>query len=96
MSRPERAFFSDDSFKCLFDNYKNRVYGYVLTITRNPYSAEEITQEIFIKLLLSRQVEQTRISHLKGVSFAANKNEYFPIPQKEIGLNHNLVQNQGY
>jgi len=42
------------------------------------------------------QVEQTRIDHLKGVTFTANKNEYFPIPQKEIGLNHNLVQNPNY
>ncbi len=40
--------------------------------------------------------EATRIDHLKGVSFSANKNEYFPIPQFEINLNHNLVQNPGY
>jgi starch-binding outer membrane protein, SusD/RagB family len=42
------------------------------------------------------QTEQTRIDHLKGVTFSANKNEYFPIPQKELGLNHNLKQNPGY
>jgi hypothetical protein len=42
------------------------------------------------------QKEQTRIDHLKGVSFTPQKNEYFPIPQKEIGLNHYLVQNPGY
>jgi hypothetical protein len=42
------------------------------------------------------QVEQTRIDHLKGVTFTAGKNEYFPIPQKEIGLNKNLKQNPMY
>jgi starch-binding outer membrane protein, SusD/RagB family len=42
------------------------------------------------------QTEQTRIDHLKGVRFTENKNEYFPIPQSEIGLNHNLIQNPGY
>lgn len=42
------------------------------------------------------QTEQKRIDHLKGVSFTPNKNEYFPIPQYEINLNHNLVQNPGY
>lgn len=42
------------------------------------------------------QKEQSRIDHLKSVTFSANKNEYFPIPQKEIGLNHNLKQNTGY
>ena len=42
------------------------------------------------------QTEQTRIDHLKGVTFSTNKNEYFPIPQKELGLDHNLKQNPGY
>jgi starch-binding outer membrane protein, SusD/RagB family len=42
------------------------------------------------------QVEQTRIDHIKGATFTAGKNEYFPIPQKEIGLNPNLKQNSGY
>lgn len=41
-------------------------------------------------------VEQTRIDHLKGVSFTPGKNEYFPIPQNELNLNHNLKQNSGY
>jgi starch-binding outer membrane protein, SusD/RagB family len=42
------------------------------------------------------QTEQKRIEHLKGVSFKADKNEYFPIPIKETDLNPNLVQNPGY
>jgi hypothetical protein len=42
------------------------------------------------------QTEQTRIDHLKGVTFTANKNEYYPIPQKELNLNHHLKQNPGY
>ena len=33
---------------------------------------------------------------LTGVTFAANKNEYFPIPQQELDLNPNLKQNHGY
>lgn len=40
--------------------------------------------------------EQKRIDHLKGVTFTASKNEYFPIPQTEMNLNKNLVQNAGY
>jgi RNA polymerase sigma-70 factor (ECF subfamily) len=45
---------NETDFKCLFDIYKNRLYGYVLTLTHSPYIAEEITQEIFIKLWLCR------------------------------------------
>jgi hypothetical protein len=33
---------------------------------------------------------------LNGVSFTANKNEYYPIPQQEIDLNPKLKQNPGY
>lgn len=40
--------------------------------------------------------EQTRIDHLKNTSFTKGKNEYFPIPQYELGLNRNLKQNPGY
>lgn len=44
----------EPDFKRLFDIYKNRVFGYVLALTHSPYIAEEITQEIFIKLWLCR------------------------------------------
>jgi RNA polymerase sigma-70 factor (ECF subfamily) len=37
-------------FLKLFEIYKAPVYDYVYNLTRNPYAAEEITQELFIKL----------------------------------------------
>lgn len=37
-------------FHTLYEKYKNPVYGYVLAITHSPHTAEEITQEIFMKL----------------------------------------------
>ncbi len=43
------------------------------------------------------QTEKDRLpADLTGVSFTANKNEYFPIPQVEIDLNSKLKQNAGY
>src|SRR5215469_689859 len=74
MNTPESVFFSAESFKCLFDNYKNRVYGYVLTITRSPYAAEEITQEIFIKLWLSRDILKG-VDNIDGYIFATARNK---------------------
>lgn len=52
----DKVINHEDAFKRLFDTYKKRVYGYVLNITHSPYSSEEITQEIFIKLWLCRDV----------------------------------------
>jgi len=45
--------------------------------------------------------EKTRIAHLAGISFAAGKNEYFPIPQQEVDLSNQngtplLKQNPNY
>ncbi|HXB94498.1 MAG TPA: RNA polymerase sigma-70 factor [Puia sp.] len=74
MTKPERPIFSDQSFKCLFDNYKNRVYGYVFAITRSPYAAEEITQEIFIKLWLCRDVLQG-VDNIDGYVFTVARNK---------------------
>jgi hypothetical protein len=40
--------------------------------------------------------EKNRIDHLKAVQFTKDKNEYFPIPQKEINLNNKYKQNPNY
>ncbi len=47
--------FSDEAFGMLYDEYKNRIYGYALAITHSPHDAEEITQELFIKLWNKRE-----------------------------------------
>lgn len=41
-----------DAFRQLFTRYNNRVYAYSLKITRSAYCAEEITQEVFLKVWL--------------------------------------------
>jgi RNA polymerase sigma-70 factor (family 1) len=74
MTTPVHLFFSDESFKCLFDNYKNRLYGYVLAITHSHYTAEEITQEIFIKLWLCRD-SLNQVENLDGYLFAIARNK---------------------
>lgn len=74
MTTPEHRYLSDESFKCLFDNYKNRLYGYVLAITRSHYTAEEITQEIFIKLWLCREMLH-EVENLDGYIFAIARNK---------------------
>ena len=73
MKSEERAQFAASSFNCLFDSYKNRVYGYVLAIAHSPYAAEEITQEIFIKLWLCRDLLH-EVENLEGYIFAIARN----------------------
>ena len=70
----EKDVANEDAFKRLFDTYKKRVYGYVLSITHSPYSAEEITQEIFIKLWLCRDLLHA-VGNLDGYIFTIARNK---------------------
>ena len=73
MKSEEQKQFSANAFNCLFDSYKNHIYGYVLAIAHSPYAAEEITQEIFIKLWLCRDLLH-EIKNMDGYIFAIAKN----------------------
>lgn len=53
----------ESSFKILFNKYKNRIFGYALTVTQSHHRAEEITQELFIKLWTSRHL----LAHVEDV-----------------------------
>jgi RNA polymerase sigma-70 factor (ECF subfamily) len=44
----------ENIFRQLYDGYKNRLYGYILTIVHVGDAAEEITQEVFIKIWMRR------------------------------------------
>ncbi len=60
-------------FDCIFEKYKKRVYVYVLTIVKSGFLAEEITQEIFIKLWLYRD-KLNDINNLDGFIFKVVRN----------------------
>lgn len=62
-----------DDFNEMFHNYKGRIYAYTLAISKSPYAAEEITQEIFIKLWIGRH-KLEEIRNLDGYIFKIAKN----------------------
>ena len=41
----------NDAIRFLYLRYKDNVYGYVLSILRDPHDAEDVTQTVFIKLI---------------------------------------------
>jgi len=61
-------------FESLFHLYKERVYGYVLKIVRSADAAEEITQEIFIKLWLCREM-LNQIDNLDAYIYVIARNK---------------------
>jgi RNA polymerase sigma-70 factor (family 1) len=70
----EHGHEDDDTFKQLFDKYRNRMYGYVLAISHSKYTAEEITQEIFIKLWLCRDILH-QVNNVDGYIFTIARNK---------------------
>jgi len=49
-----------DAVRFLYIRYKDNVYGYVLSIVREPQEAEDVTQQVFIKLMSSIQKYESR------------------------------------
>lgn len=65
---------TEASFRELFDTYKNRLYGYIHAITHSPHSAEELTQEVFIKLWLCRD-DLVNVINLDAFIFKIARNK---------------------
>ncbi|MBV9804325.1 MAG: sigma-70 family RNA polymerase sigma factor [Solirubrobacterales bacterium] len=42
-----------EAVRFLYLRYKDNVYGYVLSIVREPHEAEDVTQQVFMKLMLA-------------------------------------------
>jgi RNA polymerase sigma-70 factor (family 1) len=66
----------ENTFKTIFDKYKNKIYGYVLTISHSPYTAEEITQELFMKLWVCREALSS-IENIEGYIFTMARHKTF-------------------
>ena len=49
-----------DAVRFLYIRYKDNVYGYVLSIIREPHEAEDATQQVFMKLMSSIQKYEPR------------------------------------
>jgi RNA polymerase sigma-70 factor, ECF subfamily len=51
----------DDALRYLYLRYADNVYGYVCSIVRDEYEAEDITQHIFAKLMTSLERYEPRV-----------------------------------
>ena len=62
------------AFGILFNFYRNKVYGYALTILQEDTAAEEIVQDVFIKLWIKRKTLLT-IENFGGFLRTTTRNE---------------------
>lgn len=59
---------SEAAFTTLFHLYKNRLYGYILRLTDSPEMAEDVVQDVFMKLWKNR-AGLVEIDHFRGYLF---------------------------
>ena len=51
--------------EAIYDEYASRVYGYLLGLTRSETDAEDLLQEVFVRLLLKKvAAERSEISRV--------------------------------
>ncbi|WP_158827568.1 RNA polymerase sigma-70 factor [Mucilaginibacter lacusdianchii] len=60
-------------FEKVFEDYKRRVYAQVYAIAKSQYAAEEVTQEIFIKLWMNQDTLKS-INNLDGYIYTMVRN----------------------
>ncbi|MFA6082895.1 RNA polymerase sigma factor [Mucilaginibacter sp.] len=60
-------------FEEVFEGYKHQVYAQVFAIAKSEYAAEEITQEIFIKLWLNKEALKD-VKNLGGYIYTIARN----------------------
>jgi DNA-directed RNA polymerase specialized sigma24 family protein len=67
---------SEDAFTRLFDNYRGTVYGVALKFLKSPVLAEEIVQDVFLKLWLKRG-KMVAVKQLDAYLFVMARNFIF-------------------
>jgi len=67
---------SEEAFTHIFDHYRTRIYSVALKFLRSPVLAEEIVQDVFLKLWLKR-TELPEIKHLDNFLFIMARNFIF-------------------
>lgn len=66
------------AFTVLFDAYKDRIYTIALRITDSPLIAEEIVQDVFLKIWVKRE-SLTAVDHFRAYLFTATRNQVFNV-----------------
>lgn len=61
-------------FEKIFYQYKDRIYSYSMAILKSPDAAEEVTQEVMIKLWLNRDMLE-QIKNLDGYIYVVARNK---------------------
>ncbi|MEO6733181.1 MAG: RNA polymerase sigma-70 factor [Ferruginibacter sp.] len=72
----EIAKGNEKAFRRLFDHYWNRIYSVSLVVTKNPHLAEEIVQDVFLKIWVKRE-QLSEVKRFEGYLITIAKNHIY-------------------
>ncbi|HET7114868.1 MAG TPA: RNA polymerase sigma-70 factor [Hanamia sp.] len=79
----------EQAFTKLFDHYRNKIYGVALKLTHSTTVAEEITEDVFLKIWLRRSA-LNEIENFNAYLFTIARNETYKI-LKQIAKKYKIV-----
>ncbi|GAA4315058.1 RNA polymerase sigma-70 factor [Compostibacter hankyongensis] len=65
---------AEEAFIQLYDAYSKRLYGFILALVHAPAAAEDLTQELFLKLWVNRE-SLSSVNHIEHYLFAMARNK---------------------
>jgi len=71
------------AFRVLFDQYWDTVYGVALALTKSDGMAEEMAQDVFVKLWLKRE-KLAGVENFKGYLFTIARNHIYNVFREKI------------
>lgn len=72
------ALDEEQAFRLFFERYKEKVYYFILTMVKSPAETEELVQDVFLRLWVSRQ----------GLAAVDNPGTYLMVMARNRSLDH--------
>ncbi len=79
----------EDAFATFYHHYKNRIYGLALKLTHSTSIAEEIVQDVFLKIWMKR-ADLMQVENLQAYLFTIARNDVYRV-MKQIARNYQHV-----
>ncbi|HEY0611040.1 MAG TPA: RNA polymerase sigma-70 factor [Chitinophaga sp.] len=70
------------AFRCLFDRYRGRIYTYALRLSENTSLADEVVQDVFLKVWLKRK-DLTGVENFSAWLYAIARNRMFDMMKQQ-------------
>jgi RNA polymerase sigma-70 factor (ECF subfamily) len=79
----------EKAFADVFENYRDKIYSFVLKLTRSPLVSEEIVEDVFLKIWLYR-MSLRKVENFQAYLFTVARNESYKI-LKQMAVNYNTI-----